>query len=247
MTTEFKLNFKDGYEIQKFSKMNNYEQSEFIATQLKDYVKISTPVEGNVIYYIYDMESKLWKMCSQKTYNGIMAKYFYTSSKQVKDTRKDVIKLLDDDESISEIKAVYDKVLKDFDSIAYINKINERLIYMLSDNEFCKTLNTVPHIFPLKNGKKINFKTLEVSERTKDDLCTFECNLDYKDDVNDDVEKYFYQLIPNKKNRRYLQKALGYMLTGETLAQVFFVLYGVGENGKSQIMKFMNAILKEFL
>jgi P4 family phage/plasmid primase-like protien len=247
---EFKLNFKNAEEIKSFSKMNNYEKAVFVAEQLKPFVKILSPIEGNILYYMYNIETKLWKCHSQKSFFGIMARYFNDSINSVKKYKKDiVISMTECDiekDDIEKVKREFDKVIKDFDSMTFITTLNDRFIVLLADNEFSKTLNSIPYLFPLKNKKKINLKTLEVTERTQDDLFTFETNLEYKSDENADVNKYFYQLIPNEKNRKYLQKALGYMLTGETMAQVFFILYGVGENGKSQLMRFMNAILNDY-
>jgi putative DNA primase/helicase len=42
---------------------------------------------------------------------------------------------------------------------------------------------------------------------------------------------------------RYLQRALGYALTGSTSEQVFFVLYGSGANGKSTLLTLIHNLL----
>ena len=36
---------------------------------------------------------------------------------------------------------------------------------------------------------------------------------------------------------RYIQKALGYSLTGSTREQIMFILFGKGRNGKSILLK----------
>ncbi len=248
---EFKLKFENPNDVLLFSNMTDYDKAVFVAEQLETYVKILSPLEGNILYYVYNIETKLWKCHSQKSFFGIMAKYFNNSIDTVRKCKEEVLASLKEDKHISKgylenVKRDFDIVISMFDKMGFISNLNDRFIVLLENNEFSKTLNSIPYLFPLKDGKKINLKTLEVTERTQNDLFTFETNLEYKSDENENVNKYFYQLIPNEKNRKYLQKALGYMLTGETMAQVFFVLYGVGENGKSQIMKFMNAILKEY-
>jgi len=45
---------------------------------------------------------------------------------------------------------------------------------------------------------------------------------------------------------RYLQRVLGYTLTGDTREQVFFVLYGAGANGKSTLLNTVRAILGDY-
>jgi P4 family phage/plasmid primase-like protien len=45
---------------------------------------------------------------------------------------------------------------------------------------------------------------------------------------------------------RFLQKAVGYCLTGDTSEQVFFILYGTGANGKSTLVSTVMALLGEY-
>jgi len=40
----------------------------------------------------------------------------------------------------------------------------------------------------------------------------------------------------DKNMQRYIQKALGYALTGDTSEQAIFILYGTGSNGKSTLL-----------
>jgi putative DNA primase/helicase len=49
--------------------------------------------------------------------------------------------------------------------------------------------------------------------------------------------------MPNNEDREYLRKILGYQLTGNMDARVFFIWYGDGSNGKSVIMKLLKNIL----
>ena len=45
----------------------------------------------------------------------------------------------------------------------------------------------------------------------------------------------------------YLQTAMGYCITGDTDAQVFFVFYGEGGNGKSTLMNIMEEVLGDYV
>jgi putative DNA primase/helicase len=45
---------------------------------------------------------------------------------------------------------------------------------------------------------------------------------------------------------RFLQKAVGYSLTGDTSEQVMFLLYGTGANGKTTLLKVLMAMLGEY-
>ena len=49
-------------------------------------------------------------------------------------------------------------------------------------------------------------------------------------------ERFLEQVIPNYDTRKFLQRAIGYSLTGLTREEVFFLLYGAGQNGKSKLL-----------
>ncbi len=44
----------------------------------------------------------------------------------------------------------------------------------------------------------------------------------------------------------YFQRAMGYCITGDTSAQVFFVFHGDGANGKSTLVNILNEVLKDY-
>jgi putative DNA primase/helicase len=57
-------------------------------------------------------------------------------------------------------------------------------------------------------------------------------------------EKFMVEIMRgNEELVRYLQRALGYALTGSTGEQCFFVLYGVGNNGKSTLLNTIRAVM----
>jgi len=50
----------------------------------------------------------------------------------------------------------------------------------------------------------------------------------------------------NRRLIRFLQRAIGYALTGRTDEQVFFILYGTGSNGKSTLLEVLRALLNDY-
>ena len=46
---------------------------------------------------------------------------------------------------------------------------------------------------------------------------------------------------------KYLQRVLGYCITGDTKAQVFFVFYGTGKNGKSTLLNILQGVLNDYV
>jgi len=50
----------------------------------------------------------------------------------------------------------------------------------------------------------------------------------------------------NERLITFLQRAVGYSLTGHTSEQVLLLLYGVGANGKSTFLETMRALLADY-
>jgi putative DNA primase/helicase len=50
----------------------------------------------------------------------------------------------------------------------------------------------------------------------------------------------------NEELVRFLQRAIGYSLTGLTLEQCFFILYGLGANGKGVLIRILKQLLQEY-
>lgn len=132
----------------------------------------------------------------------------------------------------------------DFDS--FVETIIKRSIGKLHDDVFVKKLDSNPHSFPIQNGKKVDYKTMIVSERVKEDYFTFESPVDLLTSNLPHATKFFTQLMPNLEEREYLRRVLGYMISGDVSARCFFVLYGDGSNGKSTIMNLMKLILMKY-
>jgi phage/plasmid-associated DNA primase len=175
----------------------------------------------------------LWNCCTREVYGAFIPDFFVAAYK----------KYTDDDDNDELLKKVKKQITK-FDSDRYHTTILKRSTGKLQNNQFVKQLNMQTHLFPIRNGRKIDLRTLEITDRTKEDYFTFESPIDFvKDKPN--ADKFFNQVHTDRVNREYVRKCLGYMMTGDTSAQVFFIWYGKGRNGKSVIANMMKAILSE--
>ena len=65
------------------------------------------------------------------------------------------------------------KQICEFDKFVYINNIIIRSKSILQDNDFILLLNYKKDFMSIKNLKIINLKTLEITERDKNDYFTF--------------------------------------------------------------------------
>jgi putative DNA primase/helicase len=98
-------------------------------------------------------------------------------------------------------------------------------------------LDKDPWVAAAPNGI-INLKTGEWREYSREDFNTRA--LGYEIDPNARCprwEKFMEEVLPDPEVRRFMQKAAGYSLTGDTREQAFFFLFGNGKNGKSVFTK----------
>lgn len=58
--------------------------------------------------------------------------------------------------------------------------------------------------------------------------------------------KFMKRTFPDEALRKYIQRAVGYCLTGSMGEQIFFFCYGMGANGKSVFLAVLRALLGEY-
>ncbi len=108
-------------------------------------------------------------------------------------------------------------------------------------------LDTKLWLLNCKNGT-INLKTGELQPHTKTDYLTKMIDVEY--DLNAQCPTWinFLETIfeNNKAVIAYIQKAVGYSLTGDTSEQCLFICYGTGENGKSTFLRTFLKILEGY-
>jgi hypothetical protein len=111
------------------------------------------------------------------------------------------------------------------------------------------------HLLPLRNNKVIDLKTGIVRDRELNESFDYELNVNYV--LNTDVaDTYFRSLISNDNNSsddhneiKKFQMYMGSLLTDDRHAddRNILVIEGSGGNGKTTLMRFINAILTDIL
>jgi P4 family phage/plasmid primase-like protien len=88
-----------------------------------------------------------------------------------------------------------------------------------------------------KNGT-VDLKTGELHPHNPVDYLTMICSVDYDADAPHPLWDKFLARVTaeNTSLISYMQKCMGYSLTGETKEQVLFFIHGPGQNGKSTFM-----------
>ena len=100
-------------------------------------------------------------------------------------------------------------------------------------------LDKNPYLLNCQNGI-LDLKTFEFREHNSNDMLSKVCNAVYNDKAKSkDFEKFIDQIMMSDKNKiDFIQKILGYSLTGDTSLEKGFILYGpTTRNGKSTLME----------
>jgi len=108
-------------------------------------------------------------------------------------------------------------------------------------------LDLNPWLLNCKNGT-INLRTGELKDHDKGELVTKSIPVIY--DPNAKCPKWLKFLGRimggNQKQISFLQRTVGYSLTGDTREQCFFIFYGSGANGKSTYIKTIGSLLGDY-
>jgi P4 family phage/plasmid primase-like protien len=201
-----------------------------------DCSKILYDIEGKNIkvinsnlFFIWDDITKIWT----KT-NTILN---YSAQKLI-----DYFK----EQAVHEPDSIYLKMVELVGGCNYIKSVCN--FYCSNDKnitpEFQLCLNKDTYLFPLRNGKVLDFRNLEVRERTREDYFSFESNVSFdRTRKIDNAKKFIHSLSKDDEMTNFLQRLFGYCLTGDTSNRSLYILFGEGRNGKSTLINIIEKIL----
>jgi phage/plasmid-associated DNA primase len=122
----------------------------------------------------------------------------------------------------------------------------------LQDKSFLDSCNRKHDYFPIMGGLVLDLKTGEIRERTREDLFTLECPVNYipedqwtEEDnkiLHDFVDKLFIEL---PDYIAFMRIKLGSYLSGKN-SRKFDLFHGDGQNGKSALFKALSLIFGDF-
>lgn len=96
-------------------------------------------------------------------------------------------------------------------------------------------------------GGVIDLKNLVHSAGNPDDRITMAAAVEFNEKaVCPTWDRFLEEVQPDPQVRQYLQKFCGYCLTGETSEQMFVILQGGGQNGKSVFTETLKALLGDY-
>ena len=108
-------------------------------------------------------------------------------------------------------------------------------------------LDANPWLLNCANGT-IDLRTGELKQYGRGDLCTKIIPIIYDPDSTCPLFKKFLRQIlkDNRDLINFLQRTIGYALTGSTIEQALFILWGCGANGKSTFLEIIRALLGDY-
>ena len=178
----------------------------------------------------YNYTNKQWmyydgrKWCDDTT-NRVKA----YADKFILEMHKQLIKQCDPDDS-DMLKVIQKHIKSARSSKGKTNLIKEAEHMSPIEN---KDLDTDLYLFNTPNGV-LNMKTGELLQHSADRFISKMSLTEYTDKCDCPLWTEFVETIfaGDRELIRYIQKAVGYSLTGSTAEQVAFFLYGTGGNGK---------------
>jgi len=116
-----------------------------------------------------------------------------------------------------------------------------------------KDLDANPWLLNCANGT-VDLTTGELKPHRREDLLTIITEVEYDPEANCNLwERFLYEIMdvnnqPQAADRMvsFLQRALGYSLSGSIQEDCFFILWGNGANGKSTLVNTISTILARY-
>lgn len=108
-------------------------------------------------------------------------------------------------------------------------------------------LNKDPWVVNVLNGT-VDLRTGELRPHRREDLITKVCPIEYDPTARAPLWDAFLARIMAENGHviGFLQRAVGYSLTGLTIEQVLFILYGTGANGKTTFLEVLRGTLGDY-
>jgi putative DNA primase/helicase len=106
-------------------------------------------------------------------------------------------------------------------------------------------LDIEPWFLNVQNGT-LDLKTGVLMSHSKEQMLTKICPVAYRDTNSELWDNFLKRVLPDIEVRDFVQRAVGYSLTGDCGEEVLFFLYGTGRNGKSKFIEAIQYVLGDY-
>lgn len=227
-------------ELGRYIKMNKYVSGEMQFTDNTNAVYFLKAF-GDVVRYCVSWKKFViwnktyWKIDSSNYVESMCLNFvskLYRAQRFIADPRlrRDFEKHLIKSESFRRIQALVGML-----------KYSEEII--VDENEFDKDI----YLFNL-DGVTLNLKTGKGAPPNPKQLLTKKSNFIFNKDAKCPTWNMFLMQIFNKDIPliHYIQKVMGYSLSGDTSEQIMFILWGAGANGKSTFLNTIQSLMGDY-
>lgn len=159
-------------------------------------------------------------------------------------------------DELKDLNKIIDKLNKTQDKLGSTrtrDNIMKQVGRIRTDKYFVKSLNRQEFVLPLKDGKQIDIRTLEITQRCEDSKFTYECGANYIDlsaDAEKEIDTYFNEMFimkdtntPDIATKQCFIDIIKSCCGGVPLRYIYFLI-GEGKNGKSLILNILTDIFK---
>lgn len=213
----------------------------------KHNIKVYDNVKGELHFYHWNNEKKIYeeeKSSKFLKYIRLLSPHFQNSIDIFTKQLKRLDKKTDEYKELKQKINAYKKAQKRLSATSFKKGVIQEYGAFDFDTKIQDKMNKSPDELPIKNGKIINIKTGEVRQRTKEDLWSFELDIEMKDDSKDHLyDEYITSLFKDPETENYVKKLVSYILTGNTMDRSFYIFHGIGKNGKSLFMDMITSLL----
>ncbi len=155
-----------------------------------------------------------------------------------------------DKEELQSRRMKIDKIVEKLMNTTFKNTLLSECTTLFFDSSFEQKLDSNINLIGFENGI-YDLETGEFRDGRPDDYITLSTHNDYykwseKNPYNNQIFKFFEQVLPNKSVREYFLNALCTCLSGNTKEEKLYILTGCGSNGKSLTMDLMSAALGQY-
>jgi len=200
----------------------------------KGVAKINEIIEEEVLLYVQEKKSELKKQ---------------TSEMEKGEKSEEMNKVLCDIENL-------DKLVSNLNNDNFISHVINRINHKLYQPEAFHKFDETEHILGCTNGV-LDLKKLEFRDGAQEDFVLTTTGIDFltgdeHGSYSDEhphikgIHKFFAELQPNPKVRRYLQLLLGSCLSGRNVKEQLYMFTGVGSNGKTKLFELIGYALGKY-
>ncbi|MFA4990589.1 MAG: phage/plasmid primase, P4 family [Candidatus Paceibacterota bacterium] len=214
---QFEIKNTEGWFARKFAK------------EYKEKIRYCYPYKAWLFWngkvWKQDKEGKVERLCKK----AVIELYNEVSKITNDEERKSFIKFLIGLDKADKVKAILE-MAKSEEGIPILPEEFDKEEYLLN----------------VQNGT-LDLRTGQLKKHDKEDYLSMICEANYNENAKSELwEKFLFEVIPDEETRKYIQRVIGYSLTGSVKEEKLFFIFGSTATGKSTFLETIRYILGDY-